>query len=178
MQEQDGQAAAYKSAARMPNNLESACSDDFSLLLHAIFEAQGLKPALRFLNGMSAFRFTGLYHVQGETLCSDIVLDRQDPSLESLAPIPIVESYCVHVLATNQAFTVSDSYADARVALHPKKNVVRSYCGVPVFGEHGHSVGTLCHFDPEPQRQSSADVGRLTCFADMVSGQASVRACP
>lgn len=170
-QEEPDVQAVQEPPPRSPNLLENTCSEDFSLLLYAIYDVGGVKPALRFLNGMSGFRYTGLYHVQGQTLCNDIALDRQDPSLDVLAPLPIVDSYCVHVLATGQAFTVQDSHTDERVADHPKKNVVRSYCGVPVFGQHGHSVGTICHFDPEPQRQSPADVGRLTCFAEMVSGQ-------
>ena len=50
---------------------------------------------------------------------------------------------------------------DARTAAHPARDVVRSYCGVPIFEAEGALIGTLCHYDLVPREAEQLDLELL-----------------
>ncbi|HET7228378.1 MAG TPA: GAF domain-containing protein [Longimicrobium sp.] len=115
-----------------------------------ILQSEGVRPALRYLNGQSAHRFTAVFRFEGGTLRNLHMIDRDDPAVERCADQPVLESYCIYVRRTAQTFITADSANDERVEGHPKQNVVQSYCGIPLMEEDGTLFGTICHFDFEP----------------------------
>ncbi len=74
-------------------------------------------------------------------------------------------SYCALVRTAGAPFAVSDALADPRVATHPKRATLRSYCGVPIFREDGSLFGTLCHYDEQPQLEDGATVSAMQRIA-------------
>jgi hypothetical protein len=48
---------------------------------------------------------------------------------------------------------MADSHSDPRAIGHAKRDVVRSYCGGPIVANNGQLLGTVCHFDFEPQSE-------------------------
>ena len=45
---------------------------------------------------------------------------------------------------------MEDADLDGRVVDHPKRPVVKAYCGVPIPRTDGSIFGTICHFDFDP----------------------------
>jgi PAS domain S-box-containing protein len=89
-----------------------------------------------------------------------------DPSIER------EHSFCLHVVAENQALVLED------VRRYPAFNNnplvtgapgVRFYAGVPVRTPDGIPVGTVCMYDTEPRSFSSANLERLRDFAALVT---------
>jgi GAF domain-containing protein len=67
---------------------------------------------------------------------------------ERLFPtIPVSASYCMYVRDPQRFFALEDSMADERVRAHPKREQVRSYCGIALLNEDGTIFGSLCRFD-------------------------------
>lgn len=116
-----------------------------------ILRADGVRPALTYLNRLSAHRFTAVFRFEGGTLRNLHMVDRNDPTVERCADQPVLESYCIYVRRTAETFVTEDSASDERVAGHPKQKTVQSYCGIPLFEENGTLFGTICHFDFEPR---------------------------
>jgi len=118
--------------------------------LREILESEGVRPALRYLNGQSEHRFTAVFRFEGGTLRNLHMIDRLDPAVERCADQPVLDSYCIYVRRTAEKFITADSAHDERVSGHPKQNVVQSYCGIPLLDDDGKLFGTICHFDFEP----------------------------
>lgn len=115
-----------------------------------ILGTEGVRPALHYLNGQSAHRFTAVFRFEGGTLRNLHMIDREDHTVERCADQPVLDSYCIYVRRTAEKFITGDSTRDDRVSGHPKQNVVQSYCGIPLMEEDGTLFGTICHFDFEP----------------------------
>lgn len=107
--------------------------------------------ALRYVNGLGHYRFTGLYVFESGQARSWYLVDRDelDPD-ESLLKIPLSDTYCAFVKELHAPFVVADAMTDERLALHPSRTAVRSYCGAPLLDAFGRSIGSLCHFDFDP----------------------------
>jgi len=118
--------------------------------LEAILRSKGVRAALIFLNGLTQHRFTALYRFDEETLRNLYFFDRDNPSQLSTPDIPVMASYCVFVRDRRAPFATSDSLKDDRVKSHSKRQILRSYCGVPLRDVNGEMFGTICHFDFRP----------------------------
>ena len=105
--------------------------------LKSVVEKDGVRAALIFLNGLTAHRFTALYRFDDETLKNIYFYDRDYPEVESSPEIPVQASYCVFVRSTQRTFAVADASRDERVAAHPKRHELKSYCGVPLLTNKG-----------------------------------------
>lgn len=68
------------------------------------------------------------------------------------APISRLHNYCMYIHRSGEPFGVDEASLDERVALHPKRQSVQCYCGIPLFGSKGKILGTVCHFDSMPVR--------------------------
>lgn len=90
--------------------------------------------------------------------------------MQATAPDILLEaSYCIYIKRTAAAFAVSDSTTDEKVEFsHPKKESIRSYCGIPLVDGYGNVVGSACHYDTEPKAIASSDVELLEMFSRMV----------
>lgn len=116
----------------------------------ALITAGELRDALALLNLSTEHRFTALYRFGGDTLHNLILVDRDNPSQTGMGEIPMLASYCVFIRDASKPFSTADSLDDPRVAMHPKRNQIRSYCGVPLMDATGRVYGSLCHFDYRP----------------------------
>lgn len=118
----------------------------------SLFVSQGkLAEALTYLNGQTPFRFTGVYRLDGLTVANLYLYDRQSGFLPGRAAEKSTDTYCVWIQDTLSVVQMCDSMSDPRADGHSRREVVRSYCGGPIRGAEGKLLGTICHFDYEPQ---------------------------
>lgn len=148
-------------ARRMPQ--EAARTE-----LRRVFAGGGARDALAFLNSLTGFRFSSLYRFDDATLRKITFFDREQPQLDECEEIPVMASYCVFVRDSGLPFRMADSQSDPRVALHPKRNVVQSYCGVPLRDREGRMFGSACHFDYGPGAMLDEDAELLEMMADLI----------
>jgi GAF domain-containing protein len=130
-----------------------------------------LREALGVLNARTRFRYTGAYRFAPPLLHSVAVFDREHPRLAVRAELPIVESYCSIVAASEREVCIDDAAADVRATNHPARARYSAYCGVPLQRGDGTVFGTLCHFDPRPRIGSEAELAMLTRVAPLVARQ-------
>ena len=142
--------------------------------MREIRDRQGVRAVLAYLNGLTAHRFTAMLRFDDdERLRSAYFYDRERPEMEHCPEIPVPDSYCVFVRQTGNTFTTLDSLADGRVADHPKRLEVQSYCGVPLVDADGRLFGTICHFDPRPLPLTPDDVALLEAVAPLLPAGAA-----
>ncbi|HET6764304.1 MAG TPA: GAF domain-containing protein [Longimicrobiaceae bacterium] len=134
----------------------------------ALIENDGLTEAIRFLNRSCRHRFTAVFRFDGGTLRNVCLVDRDDPGADSFPDQAVIDSYCVFVRDSRTTFTTENAPADERVAGHPKQHTVRSYCGIPLMGEDGSLVGTICHFDYDAVTFTEADANLLDYAAPLI----------
>lgn len=134
--------------------------------LAEVIEREGLHAALKVLNERTPFRFTGIYRFDGATLRCVALYDRLAPAEPRGTDAPLGETYCAITGRLNDALLVSDGRRDPR---HPwmRANAVIAYCGVPIRGEAGEALGTLCHFDQAPCQAQGGEATYLLCIADL-----------
>jgi len=138
----------------------------------------GVMGALRFLNGRTRYRYTGLYHAEPPFLRNVQLFDRENPTLNVSGELkPLHETYCGIVRDTNDTVLIADALADARFIAHPARESVLSYCGVAIRTEDGQACGSLCHFDVRPRllsvRETQVLEGAAPLFARWLSDQHS-----
>ena len=138
--------------------------------LRLLVKSGDLRAALIYLNALTDYRFTAMYRFDKDTLVNRHFVDRQNPDLLQTDQISVPASYCVFIRDTAAAFRLADSFEDARVAAHPKKQLIRSYCGVPLTDEAGTMFGSVCHFDFEPRAVRESDVELLESIAPLLHG--------
>jgi len=126
-------------------------------------DRSGMHAALRFLNGRTPHRFTGIYAFDAPSLRSIRLFDRENPDLEIGANAPLRETYCSITGESRAPFRSDDTRVDPRLADHPARETVISYCGVPL-GDHG----TLCHFDLTPRDAHAKDVPLMQAAASIL----------
>ncbi len=94
------------------------------------------------------------------------------------AQTPLADSLCTVTVATGGPLVVPDTRSDARVADLPPVTTggVRAYLGVPLTGDDGQSVGSLCVFDDVSRTWSEADVHVLEQLAASVVSELELAA--
>lgn len=131
-----------------------------------------VREALRYMNGLTSYRFTAVYRFGMDQLSSRVYYDREHPEVTSTGTIPVDASYCIYVRNNRGPFLLVDSLRDDRVADHAKRQQIRSYCGVPLVDERGWMHGSLCHFDFEPHPLRETDFMLLQDVAPLLVPQA------
>jgi GAF domain-containing protein len=144
---------------------------DHALLLDlAESLAEGdLHQVLRRLNARAEHRFTGVYRLDPPALRNVAIFDRSNPDLRVGADAPLRETYCSVVGASASPFSVADTRLDDRTADHPARESTVSYCGVPLLGESGEPLGTLCHFDVVPRPIPMDEISLMQAIAPRVA---------
>lgn len=131
--------------------------DDFSEVL----STSGIAEALRVLNGGVPHRYTAVYEIRGSVLVNLFLHDKAgEVRPEFLAEVPLNHSFCQFVLREG-CFLTQDSAQDRRLDGHPYQGVMVTYHGVPLMGDTGELIGTLCHFDVEARGLSDLEFKRL-----------------
>jgi GAF domain-containing protein len=137
--------------------------------LHAAL-GDGVRAALVELGRRSPYRFTAMYRFDDPALRNLYFVDRDDPAAEAGDDHPVEATYCVYLRDGGEPFLVEDAPGDARLDGHAACERVRAYCGVPLLGEGGRVVGTLCHFDFVPVATDPAALTRATALAALLAG--------
>ena len=110
-----------------------------------------LRATLAKLNERTRYRFTGVYRLVPPMLENVCLFDRENPTLNVSGDIHLLkDTYCAIVQATGESFQTADSGNDERIAQHPARDRIISYCGIPLHVE-GAVRGVLCHYDSRPR---------------------------
>lgn len=137
--------------------------------LRTILDEEGIRSAIRFLNGLTKHRYTSVFIFDGPIGKHAYYYDRQNPDHDHAPDSLLHLSYCVYVKNTSALFNVPDSLQDERVHRdHSKRETIRSYCGMPLTDGLGNVIGSACHYDPEPMAIATADVELLEVFSKMI----------
>lgn len=133
-------------------------------------EERGLTAAMALLNGRTRFRYTGVYRADPPRLRNICLFDRENPGLNvSGATTPLETTYCSITCATDAPFSTPDAGADERLAMHPARESVISYGGVPLRFPGGRAWGTLCHFDVRPRLLPPQELKALELVAPLLA---------
>ena len=138
-----------------------------------LLSAQGIRPALAYVVGLSEYRFIGIFRFQDGKATAVVHVDREHPEQLTTDEVPDTATYCCFVRDSKGAFTTADAMHDARLETHVARSVVKAYCGIPVMDPEGELLGTLCHYDLVPRDPESLDLPLLLRVASALeqSGQ-------
>jgi GAF domain-containing protein len=139
--------------------------------MRALYQRDGIRAVLVYLNSLTAHRFTALYRFDDEMLQNLYFYDREQPTFDSCPEIPVMASYCVFVRSSRKTFAISDSITDNRLGDHCKRREIRSYCGVPLLDEDGRMFGTICHFDHRPIPIGDDSVALMEAVASLFKSE-------
>lgn len=120
----------------------------------------GVHAALRYLNGRTPHRFTGVYRYEGDMLRNVALFDRHEPDRLVGIDISMADAYCANVERSRQALEFSDSKTDGRFSYLPGSPVV-CYSGVLISSPQGEPYGTLCHYDVRHCETRTSDLPLL-----------------
>jgi len=129
------------------NREDSAAFADFVVAMKAL----GLREALGNLLKRTDYRFIGIWRFENGKANAAVHFDREHPEITTSQEVPDTATYCCYVRESGQPFKTPNTLVDERVASHPAKSTVQSYCGVPVMDSSGNILGTLCHYDLVPR---------------------------
>ncbi len=113
--------------------------------------SEGLRPALAQLLKMTDYRFIGIWRFEDGKANAVVHYDRENPEVTTSSEVPETATYCCYVRETGQPFKTPNALVDERLAEHPAREAVATYCGVPVMDSFGNILGTLCHYDVVPR---------------------------
>ena len=112
-----------------------------------IVNSKGLTAAMRALNLETSHRYSAVFEFRGEVLHNLCIVDKLNPDVQPVGDQPIGDSYCVYVKRAAGVIAFEDARSDARAEGHPKRDILFSYYGVPLFSYERRVLGTVCHFD-------------------------------
>lgn len=144
-----------------------------SLAFQDALHRSGLHGALRFLNGRTPHRFTGVYRYDGGMLRNVELFDQFNPGHGKGEDSPIENTFCSLVPQFDGALAFTEAGSDPRVA-HILTPVV-SYCGVQLRDGNGVALGTLCHFDLNPCETRTSDLQFLEMLAPLLQQAITTR---
>ena len=139
---------------------------EFTTVLHQ----QGSHAALKYLNGRTPHRYTGVFRFDGDQLRSEVLYDRYEPSLIQGEDAPMEATYCSLVGRQQAPLEINDATTDLRVKDLIDTPVV-SYCGVLIRDAQGTAFGTLCHYDMQRCQERTTDLPLLEAAADLLYNQ-------
>lgn len=147
-------------------------------LLYADFaerlEREGLRPALASLLALTDYRFIAIFRFEAGMANAAVFYDREQPEQLTAQEVPDTATYCCFVRDADGVFTTADALADDRLTVHPAREVVRAYCGVPVLDSEGVLLGTLCHYDLMPRDPTQIDLELMLQVASTLAANDKV----
>lgn len=121
-------------------------------------DAAGLRAALAYLLALTDYRFIAIFRYQEGKANTVVFCDRENPEVLSLDERSDSATYCRYVRETRSEFTTANALRDPRLDGHVSREVVQSYCGVPVMTTEGEVLATLCHWDEVPRNPKQIDL--------------------
>jgi GAF domain-containing protein len=118
----------------------------------------GLREALAGLLKRTDYRFIGIWRFENGKANAAVHYDREHPEVLTATEVPDTATYCCFVRESEAPFMTPNALIDARLAAHPAREQVLSYCGVPLMDSSGTLLGTLCHYDLVPRDPEQVDL--------------------
>lgn len=138
-----------------------------------LLASNDLRGALHSVLRKSDYRFVGIFRFKNGLATAAVHVDREDLSATRSAEVPDTATYCSYVRESRQPFATEDAMLDQRTVGHAARDVVRSYCGLPLYEPDGTLIGTLCFYDLVPRAPDQLDPDLLlqVCLEIADSGQ-------
>ena len=138
--------------------------------VRSLLGSADIDTALRYLNGRTRFRFTGIFQVDPPVLRNVRLIDRENPALNISGAVSTLDvGYCGIACSTRSPFVTGNAREDARLESHPARESMVSYAGVPIRMPGGVAWGTLCHFDGRPRLIPEREVPILEAVTPLVA---------
>jgi hypothetical protein len=153
------------------STLSAPSPEELSLLTRAFAPSlmQGdLLELLRYLNGLTDHRFTGVYRFEPGWVVSVALWDRENPLERIGADVKMKESYCWLTGMGGASYIIEDASTDARLHGHAARDAVRAYIAVLLHDKSGAPWGTLCHFDFAPRVTRPETEAQLEIFRPLI----------
>ncbi len=126
-----------------------------------LLQTDGIRAALYSVLRRSDYRYLSIFRFKDGLATSCVHIDREDLLATQAAEVPDTATYCRYVRASDAPFVTVNASIDARTFDHPARDVVLSYCGIPVLESDGTFIGTLCHYDLVPRDPEQLDLELL-----------------
>lgn len=139
-----------------------------------LLDAGDIREALYSLLRLTDYRFIAIFRFQDGRATSVVYVDREDLLATQADEVPDTATYCCYVRNGNKAFVTADALLDPRTATHVARDVVRSYCGIPIMEPEGALIGTLCHYDLVPRDPNQLDLDLLLQAASAIEQSGKV----
>ena len=123
-----------------------------------VLAEHGIRRSLAHLLSLTDYRFIGIWRFQNGRANAAVHVDRENPDVAEAQEVPDTATYCCYVRDSRGAFMTANALLDPRTDGHPAREVVTSYCGVPIMDSEGRIFGTLCHYDLVPRDPSQLDL--------------------
>jgi GAF domain-containing protein len=117
----------------------------------AILSTRGVRDALAYLVGLTDYRFIGIWRFQDGKANAAVHFDKENTGTLRAQEVADTATYCCYVRDSKGVFKTAHALLDSRTEGHPAREVVPTYCGVPVMDSSGLLMGTLCHYDLVPR---------------------------
>lgn len=127
----------------------------------SLLASDGIRTALYSVLRRSDYRFIGIFRFKNGKATSSVHVDRENLGVTQADEVDDTATYCSYVRNTGRPFVTSDASTDQRTLGHAARQVVLSYCGIPIFQPDGELVGTLCHYDVVPRDPRQLDLELL-----------------
>ena len=157
-------AAALTDTAGRINQSEVALS-----VFNKLLVKEGLREALYSLLRRTDYRYIAIFRFRDGKATSAVHVDRLNLMDLQAAEVEDTATYCSFVRDGRQPFATADATLDPRTATHPARDVVRSYCGVPIVASSGELIGTLCHYDLVPRDPAQLDAALLAQATQIIA---------
>lgn len=148
----------------MDSELKGAFAD-FAVTVRGEGVRQGLAQLLR----RTDYRFIGIWRFEDGKANAVVHYDRENPEVLTTTEVPDTATYCCFVRETGQPFKTPNALVDARLAEHPAREQVLTYCGVPVMDSFGNILGTLCHYDVVPRDPEQVNIELMLSVASFLA---------
>ncbi len=121
-------------------------------------ETEGVRESLALLLGLTDYRFIGIWRFNEGRANAAVHFDRENPAVMHTEEVPASATYCCYVRDSKGAFVTAHAMLDPRTEGHPARDVVATYCGVPLMDPEGNILGTLCYYDFVPRDPEQIDL--------------------
>ena len=130
---------------------------------------ESVRDALALLLKRTDYRFIGIWRFEGGKANAVVHYDRENPEVLTATEVPDTATYCCYVRESGQPFLTPNALVDARLASHPAREQVLTYCGVPVMDSFGTILGTLCHYDVVPRDPEQVNIELMLSVASFLA---------
>jgi hypothetical protein len=161
--------AGFFPCLRKENNKPMSSHDNITAELERCLADDGIWGALAYLNKRVTHRFTALHIKDVEVLKNVYVHDRDSPAAKPFMNVPVYETFCALVSATEQPLVINDATQDSRAIEAVQHAAIKAYCGLPLYRSDGSLFGTLCHYDYVPRDVDAAELEVLRSASHMLS---------